>query len=82
MYALSLIYKLGMAYLKAGVHVRQRAKSLRLGAPSHLDLRFKVIGSAAAFTEGFFVSGYTLTDALKTFSNRPFAGVPRGRSIL
>ena len=40
-YALSLIYNLGMAYLNAVVHVRPHAKSLKPRKPSHLNLRFK-----------------------------------------
>ena len=51
-YALSLLFDLGLAILNVGVHVRITAKSLRLSELTHLNLWFKVTGAAAAFMEG------------------------------
>ena len=54
-YALSLIYNLGLAYLNAVVHVRPGAKSLKPSEPSHLNLLVQGNQVCSGIHGGFFI---------------------------
>jgi len=55
-YALSLIYNLGLAYLNAVVHVRPGAKSLKPSKPSHLNLLVQGNQVSSGIRGGFFIA--------------------------
>lgn len=56
-YALSLIYNIGLAYLNAVVHVRLSAKSLKPRKPSHLNLPVQGYQVCSGIHGGFVYSG-------------------------
>jgi 5-formyltetrahydrofolate cyclo-ligase len=58
---LSLIYNLGLAYLKAVVHVRPGAKSLKHSEPSHLNLLVQGNQVYSGIHGGFFIFRYPVS---------------------